>query len=76
MPKVGNKEHGTGEAAKSTKGEEGLMWPTDEASPPHANTGDYGQGASGKGSELVTEGDSNRSTPLKGGSMGKSSSTE
>jgi len=67
MPKIGNTEHATGEAAKGEKGEEGLMWPTDAQSPPHANTEDYGQGGQGRGPQLVTEGGSNRTTPLKSG---------
>jgi hypothetical protein len=74
MPRIGTKDHGTGEAAAGIKAEEGLMWPTDEQSPPVANVESYGQGGSGIGPDLVTEGDSNRSTPLKGGTMGKKGS--
>ena len=64
MPVVGNKEHGTGEAAQGTAGEEGLQWV--DGMTPEKTTENYGAGDGGTGPQVVTEGESSRSTPLKG----------
>jgi hypothetical protein len=64
MPVVGNKEHGTGEAAKGISGEEGCSHA--DGAMPDKMQGDYGAGDSGVGPQIITEGDSSRTSPLKG----------